>query len=201
MNRREIVFTPTEIDHRCGSWHLKKGEWSALKFFSGALAYRGSYPFSLSARLYLFCHHSSAVLISSSLAYTIVASPTWNLLELKKVVFTQVTSILCTLVDSTAAGFRTQVLNVLAGCSRDAMSARHEHVALVAKRQSSGGSKDDAKGAGVEHEGERDEASPHPGDEGSLRRWEELLRSAHVNGGRWRPGVIDGGVASGECGG
>lgn len=111
----------------------------------------------------------------------------------------QVARSRCTLIDSTAACFRTQVLNMLAGCSRDAMSARQEHTTLVAKQQSGGDSKAGAKGGDAEHEGERDEASPHPGDEGSLRRWEELLRSSHVNGGRWRPGVIEGGVTNGEC--
>ncbi|CAM9582652.1 unnamed protein product [Ectocarpus sp. 8 AP-2014] len=95
----------------------------------------------------------------------------------------------------------TKVLNVLAGCSRDAMSARQEHTTLFAKQQSGGDPKAGAKGGGAEHEGERDEASPHPGDEGSLRRWEELLRSAHVNGGRWRPGVIEGGVTNAPPGG
>ncbi|CAN0554291.1 unnamed protein product [Ectocarpus sp. 12 AP-2014] len=95
----------------------------------------------------------------------------------------------------------TKVLNVLAGCSRDAMSARQEHTTLVSKQQSGGDSKGGAKGGGAEHEGERDEVSPHPGDEGSLRRWEELLRSAHVNGGRWRPGVIEGGVTNAPPGG
>lgn len=84
------------------------------------------------------------------------------------------------------------------------MSARQEHVTLLAEQDSSdsgGGSKAGAIGGGVEHDGEKDKVSPHQGDEGSLRRWEELLRSAHVNGGRWRPGVIDGGVTNGECDG
>lgn len=92
---------------------------------------------------------------------------------------------------------RHQVLNVLAGCSRDAMSAQREHVALVAK-QSGGGN----AGAETEAEPKREkgEALPHPGDEGSLRRWEKLLKSVDVNGGRWRSDVLSGGFHGGCSG-
>lgn len=68
---------------------------------------------------------------------------------------------------------------MLASGSRDAMNARREHAALLAKQQ-----QQQSAELGTEPE------ATHPGDEGSLRRWEELLRSADVNGGRWRSDVV-----------
>ncbi|CAM9335501.1 unnamed protein product, partial [Scytosiphon promiscuus] len=101
-----------------------------------------------------------------------------------------------------------KVLCVLAGCSRKVMSVRSDHEALVARQQSEGGEggKKDAGKSEAEHEDEKGEArsperkasseqsaqsaqSAHPGDEESLRRWEELLRSVDVSGGRWRSDV------------
>lgn len=81
-------------------------------------------------------------------------------------------------------------------------------MALVAKQTGGsntggggGGGKTDGKG-----EGEKGEAAPsppaptraHPEDEGSLRRWEELLKAVDVNGGRWRSDVLGVGF-HGEC--
>ena len=66
---------------------------------------------------------------------------------------------------------------MLASGSRDAMSARREHATLLAKQQQSA-------------ELEKELEATHPGDEGSLRRWEEVLRSADVNGGRWRSDLV-----------
>ena len=87
---------------------------------------------------------------------------------------------------------------MLAACSRDAMSARREHVALAAKqknKKAGGGKAGPGAAAASSAEPDKDEAKPqpHPGDEGSLRRWEELLRSVDVNGGRWRSDVLGGG--------
>lgn len=69
------------------------------------------------------------------------------------------------------------------------MSARREHVALVAKQsgESSAGAETDA-----ESKRQKGEGPPHPEDEGSLRRWEELLKSVDINGGRWRSDVLGG---------
>lgn len=93
---------------------------------------------------------------------------------------------------------------MLAACSRDAMSARRKHVALVEKRGGGGGKACPgvaARGSAGPPEKDtghdKDQAPPHPGDEGSLRRWEELLRSVDVTGGRWRPDVVGGGIAGG----
>ncbi len=103
---------------------------------------------------------------------------------------------------------------MLAGCSRDAMSARREHGALamsmsakqsaVGKGGAKGGAKADADAdTDADAEEPKDKAGaeapppphphPHPGDEGSLRRWEEILRSVDVSGGRWRPDMDSGG--------
>ena len=113
-----------------------------------------------------------------------------------------------------SGGNYVQVLDVLAACSRDAMSARREHVALVAKQKVAGGKAGPggkAKPGGKAGPGakacpakpdevidtDKAEAHPHPEDEDSLRRWEELLRSVDVNGGRWRSDVVDGGSFGG----
>lgn len=103
----------------------------------------------------------------------------------------------------TASRDKHQVLDVLAACSRDAMSARREHVALVAEQKAGKGEdKDDDDDTGKDKGKGREKGKavslPHPGDEGSLRRWEELLRSVDVNGGRWRSDVVGGGSAGGS---
>lgn len=79
---------------------------------------------------------------------------------------------------------------MLAACSRDAMSARREHVDFVTKQAGGAKAGPGASPAepdkGKDEDKEKAEAPPHPEDEGSLRRWEELLRSVDVNGGRLR---------------
>lgn len=104
---------------------------------------------------------------------------------------------------------------MLVSCSRDAMSARREHVALEGKSASGGksgkaGKADPGAAGSVKGDEEMDEeigeegaVPPHPGDQGSLRRWEELLRSVDVNGGRWRSdmvGMVGGGFLGGCSG-
>ena len=79
-----------------------------------------------------------------------------------------------------------QIVQVLAGCSRDAMSARRDHAAILAKQQQQQKQKQQQQSADVEIGSE----ATHPGDEGSLRRWEELLKSADAYGGRWRSDVV-----------
>lgn len=93
---------------------------------------------------------------------------------------------------------------MLASCSRDAVSARREHVALVAKQKAGGGKAGPggkASPAEADKEKDRgkdnDDVHPHPEDGDSLRRWLEMLGSVDVNGGRWRSDVVDGGFLGG----
>ena len=72
------------------------------------------------------------------------------------------------------------------------MSARREHATLLAKQQQNQQQQQQKQQQQQQQSVElgKESETRHPGDKGSLRRWEELLRSADVHGGRWRSDLV-----------
>lgn len=71
------------------------------------------------------------------------------------------------------------------------MAARREHSCLCPRRKD--GPQESKSGPPIA--AAKDVA--HPEDEGSLSRWEELLRTTDGSGGRWQSGLVTGGGLDG----